>query len=225
MAKKCIPGVICVENMTLFLIVFLCIIIFYLFHQLFRKNMTTNGSDSHHYPTPPLSIITPTNTYLAGISTSRPNDPLTDPYVPPTINDMGYYTRRAMMPFYGGGISSNAPIQVPVPVPVSIPTQPFDPQYRQVGILNRKTGSNDMILPLMGRRQLTSRDKWQYYTFSGGASGNLQTKLPISVKGKSCTGEYGCDEIYNGDTVYVEGFKEMFVATIYENGTFSYNPF
>ena len=53
---------------------------------------------------------------------------------------------------------------------------------------------------------------------------NLQAKLPVKVKGRNCSGEYGCDEILNGDEVYVEGYNETFKATIYENGLFSYIP-
>ena len=68
-------------------------------------------------------------------------------------------------------------------IPVNIPTQHYNPQYTQVGILTKRYGNNSEILPLMGRRTITSRDKWQYYTVSGGgAGGNLQTKLPIRVK-------------------------------------------
>ena len=55
-------------------------------------------------------------------------------------------------------------------------------------------------------------------------AGNLNTKLPVSVKGRSCTSDIGCDEIYNGDVIYVEGYKDTFHATIYENAGFSYNP-
>ena len=50
-------------------------------------------------------------------------------------------------------------------------------------------------------------------------------KLPVSHKGRSCTNEYGCDNIYNGDTVYVEGYKAAFKATIYDNDTMRYIPF
>jgi ferredoxin-NADP reductase len=74
----------------------------------------------------------------------------------------------------------------------------------------------------MGRRHMSGRDKWQYYTISN--TGNLNTKLPISVNGKSCTSEYGCDQIMNGDSVYVEGYKNTFKATVYENNMFSYIP-
>ena len=51
------------------------------------------------------------------------------------------------------------------------------------------------------------------------------TKRPININGKSCTGEHGCDPIYNGDTVYVEGYKDAFKATIYENDTPRYIPY
>jgi hypothetical protein len=51
---------------------------------------------------------------------------------------------------------------------------------------------------------------------------NNSVKLPISFKKKSCTSEYGCDNIYNGDTVYVEGYKDAFQATIYDNAVMEY---
>ena len=31
-----------------------------------------------------------------------------------------------------------------------------------------------------------------------------QLKLPVIFNGKSCTGDYGCDDLSNGDIVYVE---------------------
>ena len=34
---------------------------------------------------------------------------------------------------------------------------------------------------------------------------NNVVKLPISSNGRSCIGEYGCDELTNGETIYVEG--------------------
>ena len=128
-------------------------------------------------------------------------DPLSNPYVPPIRCDSGSL---------GGAIN--------------IPTQGYNLQYAQVGILTRNKGGD--ILPLMGRRVNTSRDKWQYYTVAGGgAGGNLQAKIPLKVKGKSGSSEYGCDEISNQDHIYVEPYQDDFVATIYESGLFSYLPF
>jgi hypothetical protein len=49
--------------------------------------------------------------------------------------------------------------------------------------------------------------------------------LPVKVRGRNCVNEYGCDELMNQDTVYVEGYNNVFLATIYESNTFSYIPY
>jgi hypothetical protein len=109
-------------------------------------------------------------------------------------------------------------------IPVNVQTRGTNMAYQQVGILTRSVNNGqDMILPLMGRRLMTGRDKWQYYTISN--TGNMNTKLPVSLNGKSCTGEYGCDDINNGDNVFVEGYNDTFRVTMYENSLFNYIPY
>jgi hypothetical protein len=105
-------------------------------------------------------------------------------------------------------------------IPININTRAVDANYRQVGILKRLNGP-EMILPLMGRPLFVRRDKWQYYTMS---DQNNQIKLPVSFKSKSCTSEYGCDEISNGDTVYVDGISDTFKVTMYDTATVRYLP-
>jgi hypothetical protein len=73
----------------------------------------------------------------------------------------------------------------------------------------------------MGRPVLTNRDKWQYYTMS---DQNNSVKLPVSRNGRSCTNEYGCDRLFNGDTVYIEGLNEAYRVTMYDNDTIRYLP-
>jgi len=80
---------------------------------------------------------------------------------------------------------------------------------------------DNQILPLMGRRVMNGRDKYQYYTL-GGANGS--TKLPIRVKGRDCINEYGCDEIMGGDTVYVQGYGHRYRAEVYDNALYRYLP-
>ena len=106
-------------------------------------------------------------------------------------------------------------------IPINIPTQGFDTTYRQIGILTRVNGS-ETILPLMGRPLFANRNKWQYYTMS---DKNNSVKLPVSRNGKSCTNEYGCDNLYNGDTIYVEGYNDAFKVTVYDNELPRYIPF
>jgi len=137
---------------------------------------------------------------------SSKQDMFNDPYNPPLKNNM--YHPKDSTDVRG--------------IPINVETRGLPTSYQQIGILNKVNDTSDTILPLMGKRTMSGRDKWQYYTISG--SGNLNARLPVSVNGKSCSGEYGCDEIYNGDIVYVEGYNDTFKATIYENSNFQYIP-
>ena len=106
-------------------------------------------------------------------------------------------------------------------IPINIQTRGLNTSYRQVGLLTRINGA-ETILPVMGRPLHVNRNKWQYYTMS---DKNNSVKLPISLKGKSCTNEYGCDCLYNGDSVYVEGYNDSFKVTMYDNDNPQYIPF
>jgi hypothetical protein len=207
MGKKCIPGVFCIENMTLFLLFVILVLIVYFWH-------THHGKLQRNQGTPQIIVVnSPPQTHgaLGGIATRR--DTFNDPYAPPLKNDGLFY------PNDFGDVRGMIP---PASVPINLETRGISTVYQQVGILTRTNGQNDMILPLMGRRTMSGRDKWQYYTMSN--TGNLSTKLPVSVNGKSCTSEYGCDDISNGSVVYVEGYNDTFRATIYENNLFRYLP-
>jgi len=141
-----------------------------------------------------------------GQSSSIPgNDVLLNPYSPPLRDDRV---------FMNGSTD-------PRGIPINVPTQSVDTSYRQIGILTRQNGP-EMILPLMGRPLFANRDKWQFYTMS---DSNPNLKLPLSNGGKSCTGEYGCDNLTSGDTVYVEGYNDAFKVTSYENSVMRYIPF
>lgn len=200
MAKKCPPGVICIENMTLFMIfIIIALIIYFLkvngvFKNISNIENTTSTNDEKH-----TTIINLPEKQVPSLWNR--SDVLQDPYAPP--------------------LKVNAYLRPSGGVPVNVPTQGHIPDYQQVGILTRQSG-RETILPLFGRPVYANRDKWQYYTMN---DKNNAIKLPISVKGKSCTGEYGCDSLYNGDNVYVEGYNDIFNATIYENNNIQYIPF
>lgn len=203
MAKKCVPGVICIENVTFVLILCGIIAVYFIYNQ--NKAKSYNGP-TVQTPAERIIIVPP-------MAISARRDPVNDPYAPPLKNN-GYYH-----PTDGGDIRGLPPVDG---IPVNIRTRGLNTEYQQVGILTRNNSNDDMILPLMGRRVMSGRDKWQYYTMTN--TGNLNTKLPISINGKSCTSEYGCDEINNGQVVYVEGYKDTFRVTVYENNLFSYIP-
>lgn len=205
MAKRCPPGVLCIENITLVIIsIIICGIVIYV-------NIKTPEQITHpHQKQNQAEKIIITHADNTGYDvrpgfgfSGQPNDVLMNPYTPPLRDD------RIVM-------STGPPA-----IPINIPTQSVDSTYRQVGILTRENGE-EMILPLMGKPLFTNRDKWNFYTMS---DKNAMIKLPVSNKNKSCTNEYGCDNIYNGDTVYVEGYNDAFKATIYDNNVMRYIPF
>lgn len=220
MAKKCIPGIVCVENMTLFLLFIILLLVIYLYYSLNFFKMTVEKVN-HNYAMPlPNTIplagnIGPIQSFSNPVATR--NDPFNDPYYPPLKMDSLFFPSTTSDIRY-------VP-KIPINIQTQAPMQNSTSGYSQIGILTppeKINGKDNMILPLMGRRNINGRDKWQYYTLSN--NGNLNTKLPLSYRGRSCTSENGCDEINNNDTVYVEGYKEQFSATVYENGLFSYIP-
>ena len=197
--KKC---QICIEIWVEIIVLFIAVLFFmYLF-----KNQERNTDQ-------PIPTQMPTQ-----MPTRMPRFPiwfeakdvLRNPYEPPLSDD------------------SLQPIRVQVPINISTNPGAVDTSYRQVGILTPHSASSsschekNRIIPLMGRPLYVSRNKWQYYTMTDKTN---SIKLPISYKGRSCTNEYGCDELLGGEHVYVEGYDEAFKVTKYDNDTIRYIPF
>jgi len=200
MPRKCPPGVICIENVTMFFIVVLIIGLCYYLYRLQNNQIIIKQNNTQQAPAQPTlfsSLFTRPNIPYT-------NDVLLDPYAPPLRDDRYLVTSR----------------DIRGAVPINVPTQGVDTNYRQVGILTRTNGT-ETILPLMGRPLITNRDKWNFYCMS---DKNNAIKLPVINAGKSCTGQHGCDNLYNGDTVYVEGYNDAFKVTMYDSDTIRYIP-
>ena len=214
--KKCPPGVICFENVTIFCIVLILIIFFYFYFNTRHNNLNKSVHATRHSnsTTRQNEIIIsqiPSYPYTNLVPPPVPGDVLLDPYVPPLRDERYLIPQLTRVP--------------PGTIPINISTNvgAVDTSYRQVGILNPTNKPNkDNVLPLMGRPVFTNRDMWQYYTIGNQYN---SVKLPIIVKGKSGLNEYGVDRLYNGDTVYIEGLNDVYRATIYDNDTIKYLPF
>lgn len=97
--------------------------------------------------------------------------------------------------------------------------------YRQVGILNPHEDVNSVrseLLILMGRPLYVNRNKWQYYAITDQRN---ELKLNIRTKGKVGTNEYGVDELYTKDKVFVQGYNKCFIVDLYENDYIQYNQY
>jgi hypothetical protein len=191
--KKCPPGVVCFESMTLVSLLGLAIILLVFLPPMLRS-------------------------WSGGYDAQRPHPRHRRESYPPhqpeyvALGDGGYggAGQPPIFPSFG------APRLVSVPTNVNF----VNADYRQVGILTPKHGDNkNKILPLFGRPLYSSRSKWQYYSMS---NQNHVVKLPIRVKGKSGTTDYGVDELFSGDSVFVEGYNDEFKVTMYENDTIRY---
>jgi hypothetical protein len=243
--KKCptnVPNIICFKNVTVGLLLFIVIFSF-----LYLISKTSAQTNNYHYSSnpevfnkrerereserdrnrerereretererpiiiernePPMVQIRPNYGY-----TNLPGDVLMNPYMPP-VRDERYLVAPPIVQYQPGLM------------PINVPTNrgAVDTPFRQVGIMTPMHGSSkDNILPLIGRPVLVSRDKWQYYTMS---NQNNSIKLPLVVKGRSATDEYGVDKLYDKDHVLVLGQNEKYVVTIYDNDTIRYIPY
>jgi hypothetical protein len=216
--KKCPPGVICIENVTMFFIIILILIIGYIFYtQVFKQSVKKRDNIIIQNQIPPSSQGPGRGLFASpGYSFSNlPGDVLMNPYEAP-LKDDGYGI---------GPVIPGLPFIPPGRVPVNVPTNigAVDVGYRQYGILKPVRGSTkDNILPLMGRPVNTSRQKFQYYTIS---NQHNNVKLPIIVQGRSGTTEYGVNELFSGDRVLVEGDRTPYKVTIYDNDSIRYIPY
>ena len=121
------------------------------------------------------------------------------------------------------------PVEVEVPVMVPVRTQevrrereyrgPPIKQYKpghmqQMGILLNAEGET---LPLYGKEVRGRRDRYHYYTTTGGE--NLYP-IPVSHDGRDCVDDIGCQELYGNEAVSVTGKNGSFDVKMYRTDDF-----
>jgi len=151
--KKCPPGVICVENVTMFFIVLCIAILTYLVYaNLARPSQKREKIIIRDQPQYQQPLNFPINDVLMNPYTAPLKD---ERYLVPNIN----YQQSIM--------------------PINVQTQT---SYRQVGILTPLNGKEkNNILPLMGRLLFNRRDLWNYYTISN-QHNNVKLPLSVKGK-------------------------------------------
>ena len=222
--RRCPPGVICLENIT---IMFICVIILivgggiYLCrkqapsqHMFNNWQAQAQQAQAQQYQAQQAQAqqyqaqqAQAPQIYMEQPKKGTGNDVFFDLYKAPLRDDRCF---------------NQGTRDVRGSVPINVSTQSCDEApYRQIGILTRHGGKDETILPLMGRPLFLRRDKWNFYTLN---DKNNMIKLPVKVKGKSGTSEIGCDNVYSGDIVFVEGYNDAFKVTTYDNDIVRYLP-
>lgn len=119
------------------------------------------------------------------------------------------------------------PVEVPVMVPPPRPVRTREPEFRgppikqykpghmqQMGILTSEEGET---LPLYGKEVRGRRDRYHYYTTTGGE--NLYP-IPVSHDGRDCIDDIGCQELYGNESVSVTGKTGSFNVKMYRTDDF-----
>lgn len=117
------------------------------------------------------------------------------------------------------------PLPVPPRPPVLMPRR--EPEFRgppikqykpgfmqQMGILTNNEGDT---LPLYGKEVRGRRDRYHYYTTTGGD--NLYP-IPLSHNSRDCMDDIGCQELYGNEAVSVTGKTDPFTVNMYRTDNF-----
>jgi hypothetical protein len=124
------------------------------------------------------------------------------------------------------------PKVVEIPVEVAVPVQTRRPpvrepefrgppikQYKpghmqQMGIL---MGPDGETLPLYGKEVRGRRDRYHYYTTTGG---DYLYPVSVSHNARDCMEDIGCQELYGNETVTVLGKTGSFEVNMYRTDDF-----
>ena len=108
-------------------------------------------------------------------------------------------------------------------IPVNIATRGEPSQFQQVGVLIQEdgTGNNQVKLPLFGQQLYPRSREWRYYT---GSDGYQSVKLSLKYDGRDSMDQYGAKELYNGNSVDVDGYDSKFKVSIYKLDAPKYIP-
>ena len=93
--------------------------------------------------------------------------------------------------------------------PFNIPTQGVPESYQSMGIVKTPDGK---LLPLYGRRCISSRERYNYYTRTDSYN---PLPIPVLMQGRDCQDQVGCPELFNGDQVKLSTLDQMGEVTIY----------
>ena len=86
------------------------------------------------------------------------------------------------------------------------------PNYQRIGHLTNS--SKQSVLPLYGRPTNFRSYQWNYYT-TFAITDYQGAYIPIESERRNCLEQFGCKEIYTGDTVLVQ--NEPYTVTLYSS--------
>ena len=117
-------------------------------------------------------------------------------------------------------------------VPINIETRESGGDFQQIGILSKKTITNEgevpgnntdtVILPLYGKPLYRGARNWLYYTETDKVN---SVKIPLVINNRDCTDDRGCDELNDGDSITITSLNGDFDVKLYKFNKPRYIPF
>ena len=184
------------------IIILLCFIILFILYKLFTLNANITKT-KYIYITNTTPMNAP-NHIQYGNGNIWPPDIVNNKYAAP-LKDTHYTTSLH---------NNNIPTNIGY----------VNTSYRQLGVLTpmpNNINSKKELLILMGRPLYVNRNKWQYYAISDQRN---SIKLPIVINGRDALNEYGVNELYNLDVIYVKGYDNKYRIDMYEQDSSQYIP-
>lgn len=105
----------------------------------------------------------------------------------------------------------------PGTTPINIPTRYYPESFQQMGLLKMA----DQLLPLYGRRNGTSSDRYNYYTRTDTYN---PVQIPISYQRKNCMDVIGCQELLGGEEINIHGLDRVAAVEVYKYDAPRYIP-
>ena len=211
--RKCPANTFCITDTLIYVIVILAAIILVSMY----NNRSTERSVVHAIQDSNVRLFRSLKSVVSdmfnlNLSTVSFNKRATDPLQPP----------ERTTPLFFKTVDINK--QTSLGIPINVETRGRAVNYQQVGVLiqNGVSGDNKKILPLYGKPTYSGSQNWNYYTSSDSYH---SMKVAVTNNNKSCTQEYGCSEIYDGDLVNIEGYDSQFKASIYKLDKPKYIPY
>jgi hypothetical protein len=208
----CPPGVWCMDTGMILIALVLVGILGFIAYQIYARPPVA---------TKPTVVVVSTPTPVVQAAPVVPTMPV-DPRFAPMSPERSYMAPPDLRGFPSPPIMAGGGA-----IPINQMTRGVPEQFQQVGVLTAPGGTETSgtptrtILPLFGRKLVTNRDRWNYYTRTDGMN---PVQVPLEFKRRKCDDDVGCDEITEGDNVSVPIMGQSYVANVYRYSVPRYLP-
>lgn len=214
-AGVCPPGVWCMDTGMIIFLVLALVVFGYIAYSIFTTQQQQQQPTAFPTPPPPTVVVVEKPV----MDSIHQADPRWNPLSPERSYTAPPDVRGFPTPPLPAGIGA---------IPINQATRGVPDQYQQVGVLTAPGGSETSaspsrtILPLFGRKLITNRDRWNYYTRTDGIN---PVQVPVEFKRRKCDDDTGCEEVMDGDSISVPILGQSYVASVYRYATPRYIPF